>query len=47
LIELLSSLLEFKYNDNSKIEAEFLIAIIDGITIDFILNSDIENLENK
>ena len=47
LIELLSSLLKVKYNDNSKIEAELLLATIDGITIDFVLNTDLENLENK
>ena len=47
LIELLSSLLEKKYKDNAKIEAELLLATIDGITMDFVLNPDIENLEYK
>lgn len=47
LIELLSSLLVDKYTNDSKIEAELLLATIDGITIDFVLNPDIENLENK
>jgi len=47
LIELLSSLLADKHKENSKIEAELLLATIDGITIDFVLNPNVENLENK
>ncbi len=47
LQELLSSLLIEKYKDNSKIEAELLLSTIDGITIGFVLNPNIEHLENK
>ncbi len=47
LIALLSSLLADKYKEDSKTEAELLLATMDGITIDFVLNSNIENLEHK
>ena len=47
LIELLSSLLEKKHKNNSRIEAQLLLATIDGITIDYVLNPDIEQLEHK
>ncbi len=47
LIELLTMLLNNKYNDKSKNEAELLLATIDGITIDYVLNPDKVNLANK
>ncbi|WP_163382416.1 TetR/AcrR family transcriptional regulator [Cyclobacterium sp. SYSU L10401] len=47
LIELLSSLLEVKFNDKARIESELLLATIDGITMDYVLNPDIENFEDK
>lgn len=47
LIELLSSLLEAKYNDKAKIEAELLLATMDGITMDYVLNPDADILENR
>lgn len=47
LIELLSSLLVEEHKENSQIEAELLLATINGITIDFVLNPDIESLEKK
>lgn len=47
LIELLSSLLEDKYNDKAKIEAESLLATIDGFTMEYVLSPDIEKLENR
>ncbi len=47
LLELLSSLLAEKYKENSKLEAELLLATIDGITIDFVLDPNIKKLEKK
>ncbi|PIE50979.1 MAG: hypothetical protein CSA38_00465 [Flavobacteriales bacterium] len=47
LIELLSSFLAEKHKENAKIEAELLLATMDGITIDFVLDPNIENLEKK
>ncbi|WP_162418149.1 TetR/AcrR family transcriptional regulator [Cyclobacterium roseum] len=47
LIELLSSLLEVNYKEKARVEAELLLATIDGITMDYVLNPDIENLENR
>lgn len=45
LILLLSSLLP--ETENAKMEAELLLATIDGITINFVMDPDIEHLENK
>jgi AcrR family transcriptional regulator len=49
LLELFSILLKDKFHENSLIEAELLLATIDGITLDFVTNPnarpliDIEN----
>lgn len=47
LVDLISSLLEVKYKEHSKIEAELFLATIDGITMDYVLNPSPEDLENK
>ena len=46
LLELFSHLLENKFKENSKKEAEILLATIDGITIEYTTNMNLEYLQN-
>lgn len=46
LLALLSLLLQNKYKENSKKEAEILLATIDGITLEFTTNPNLENLKS-
>lgn len=45
LLELFSGLLQNKFKENSKMEAEILLAIIDGITLEYVTNPNLENLK--
>lgn len=47
LLELLSLLLQEQFKENNRIEAELLLATIDGITLDYAANSNQAHLENK
>lgn len=47
LLNLFSTLLENKFRENSHCEAEILLAIIDGITIEYVTNPDPLSLKIK
>ena len=47
LLELLTTLLEGKFKENSSIEAELLLATIDGITLDYAIKPTEGHLEKK
>jgi len=45
LLEVFSNLLQNKFKENSKMEAEILLATIDGITLEYVTNQNPENLK--
>ncbi|MBO0356057.1 TetR/AcrR family transcriptional regulator [Muricauda ruestringensis] len=45
LLELFSGLLQNKFKENAKIEAEILLATIDGITLEYVTNPNPKNLK--
>lgn len=47
LLELFSNLLEDQFKGDSKIEAEIVLATIDGITLDYVTNPNNETLKIK
>ena len=45
LLELFSGLLQNKFKESAKMEAEILLSTIDGITLEFVTNPNPENLK--
>lgn len=45
LLELFSNLLEDQFKEDSKMEAEIILATIDGITLDYVINPNNETLK--
>ncbi len=47
LLELLATLLKDKFKEDNRMEAELLLATIDGLTLDYAVKSNAENLNNQ